>query len=580
MAAHQPQARGINRFIRHTMRRAWDRGSALKQRKDDMTTGIEAAQNSERQQNINRSNKKVYLVGGGIASLAAAAFLIRDGGLLGKNITILEELDRLGGSLDGAGSPENGYVLRGGRMIESKYLCSYDLFSSIPTLGRSKTVTQEIFEWNEVMKTGSHARLLRDGQPIDGPEFGLREKDILTIEQIILEPESLLGKTSIEDQFDSEFFKTNFWLMWCSTFAFQPWHSAVEFKRYVVRFTHMVQGFNHLKGVMRTVYNQYDSLVRPLHRYLLERNVNFQLKTAVQDLVLCRETDADGVVEKILYTQDGQPGEIAVGLEDIVIVTLGSMTEASALGSNDTVAPLKGKRDGGAWTLWEKIAAGRPEFGNPGVFNNHIDESKWISTTTTLFDPTFFRFVRDLTGNVPGEGGLVTFADSNWLCSIVLPAQPHFIGQPDNVNVFWGYGLRVDQPGNFVNKTMQECTGREMLTEFLGHLKVSTAEKAKILDTSITIPCMMPFITSQFLRREKGDRPAVLPKGWKNLAFMGQFCEQPDDVVFTVEYSVRSAANAAYGLLGLDRTPPAVYKGQQDPRVLYKAFKRLHDIAS
>ncbi len=50
-------------------------------------------------------------------------------------------------------------------------------------------------------------------------------------------------------------------------------------------------------------------------------------------------------------------------------------------------------------------------------------------------------------------------------------------------------------------------------------------------------------------------------------------------IMFTVEYSVRSAANAVYGLLGIDRKPPAVYKGQYDPSVLYKAFKGLHGIA-
>jgi len=543
-----------------------------------MTSGIEAEQSLERRHNVDRSNRKVYLVGGGIASLAAAEFLIRDGGILGKNITVLEELDRLGGSLDGSGSPETGYVLRGGRMLESKYLCTYDLFASVPTLDRSKTVTQEIFEWNEVIKTGSHARLLRNGQPLDGPEFGLREKHILKIEWLIVEPESLLGKTSIEDQFGEDFFTTNFWLMWCTTFAFQPWHSAVEFKRYLVRFAHMVQGFNRLKGIMRTVYNQYDSLVRPLERYLMEREVDFQLKTTVVDLGLRKEPNEDGVVEKILYTQEASSGEIAVEPDDLVIVTLGSMTEASSLGSNDSAAPLRGKRDGGAWTFWEKIARGRPEFGHPEVFADHIEESKWISTTTTLFDPAFFRIMRERTGNVAGEGGLVTFTDSNWLCSIVLTAQPHFIDQPGNVSVFWGYGLRVEQPGNFVHKPMQECTGRDMLTEFLGHLQVSGEEQAAILDNSITIPCMMPFITSQFLRRDKGDRPDVLPRGWKNLAFTGQFCEQPDDVVFTVEYSVRSAANAAYGLLGLERKPPAVYQGKHDLGVLYKAYKGLHDI--
>ena len=210
-----------------------------------------------RRNGSDRSPRKVYLVGGGIASLAAAVFMIRDGDIPGHNITILEELDKLGGSLDGSGSPQNGYVLRGGRMLESKYVCTYELFSSIPALDGSKTVTQEILEWNVTMTTSSKSRLVRDGHRETAPEFGLSEKHILTIERLALEPEDMLGETSIADQFDPTFFKTNFWFMWCTTFAFQPWHSAVEFKRYLVRFAHMVAGFNRLQGITRTVFNQY-----------------------------------------------------------------------------------------------------------------------------------------------------------------------------------------------------------------------------------------------------------------------------------------------------------------------------------
>lgn len=543
-----------------------------------MTTLYEA-QAQEKAENADRSKTHFYLVGGGIASLAAAAFLIRDGGILGKNITILEEMDRLGGSLDGAGSPQAGYVIRGGRMMESKYLCTYDLFSSVPTLDRSKTVTQEIFEWNEVIKTHSHARLVRDGQPIHAPDFQLTEKQILKIEWLIAVPESTLGNSSIVEQMGPEFLQTNFWFMWCTTFAFQPWHSAVEFKRYLARFTHMVDGFNQLHGIMRTVLNQYDSLVRPLVQFLTERNVQFHLNTRVVDLVLDNGTGQEGTVTGIVCTRDGQTTTIPLTGLDKVIVTLGSMTEASSLGDNDTPATLKGKRDGGAWTLWEKIAKGRSEFGKPQVFSDHIEESKWMSSTTTLYDHSFVNYVRDLTGNIPGEGGLVTFTDSNWLCSIVIPAQPHFANQPEDVDVFWAYGLYVDKPGNFVPKPMQECTGRELLEEFLGHLRVPEELRASILAHSKTIPCIMPFITSQFLRREPGDRPEIRPKGWKNLAFTGQFTEQPDDVVFTVEYSVRNAASAVYSLLGLDRTPPPVYKGQYDPRVLFRAFKGLHGLS-
>ena len=135
-------------------------------------------------------NAVFYLVGGGIASLAAAAFLIRDGGVRGQNIMILEESGKMGGSLDGAGTPQDGYVIRGGRMLESKYLCTFDLFSSIPTLDDSKTVTQEIFEFHEMLKTSSKSRLFRGGHRIDAPRYGLSEKHILTLERLGLEPEA------------------------------------------------------------------------------------------------------------------------------------------------------------------------------------------------------------------------------------------------------------------------------------------------------------------------------------------------------------------------------------------------------
>lgn len=115
------------------------------------------------------------------------------------------------------------------------------------------------------------------------------------------------------------------------------------------------------------------------------------------------------------------------------------------------------------------------------------------------------------------------------------------------------------------------------MTEILGHLRIES-DASQILDAAICIPCLMPFITSQFLRRESGDRPQVMPKGSKNLAFMGQFCELPDDEVFTVGYSIRSAQTAVYSLLQINREPPAVYKGKFDPRVLFRAFLALHDI--
>ena len=521
-------------------------------------------------------DSKTYLVGGGIASLAAAVFLIRDGFIPGHTITILEESSRIGGSLDAAGSPDHGYVMRGGRMIESKYLCTFDLFSSIPTLDGTRTVTREIFDWNETMKTASKSRLFRNGHSIDAPKFGLSESHIMTLERLALEPEQLLGRSAISDQFNPEFFETDFWHMWCTTFAFQPWHSAVEFKRYLIRFTHMVSGFNTLSGIMRTVYNQYDSMVRPLQKWLEERGVIFMLKTRVTDLSFYYE-EGSYYVDQIIFNDGDCLKELAVNEQDRVIVTLGSMTEASSLGSMDSPPALLGMPNEGSWALWEKIAEDHSQFGRPKNFADHIEQSKWVSFTTTLHDLTLFQLIHDLSGNVPGEGGLITFPKSSWLASIVLPHQPHFIGQPEDVQVLWGYGLFVDVPGNFVKKPMSACTGREIMTEILGHLHLE-AHAARILEAATCIPCMMPFITSQFLPRSKGDRPQVIPEGSKNLAFVGQYCEMPDDVVFTVEYSVRSAQTAVYSMLGLDKEPPSVYKGNYNLRVLLEAFMTLHEI--
>jgi oleate hydratase len=300
------------------------------------------------------------------------------------------------------------------------------------------------------------------------------------------------------------------------------------------------------------------------------------LNTTVADLVLLQDR-AGFAVDKIVVEEDGVLKKICVTEDDRVIVTLGSMTEGSSLGSMDSAAALLGKADGGSWILWEKIAAGKTQFGHPSNFADHIEQSKWMSFTTTLRDSTFFELIRDLTGNVPGEGGLITFPESSWLASIVLPHQPHFISQPEGVQVFWGYGLFVDIPGNFVKKPMSACTGREIMTEIIGHLLISE-HGSRILDTCTCIPCMMPFITSQFLPRSMGDRAMVRPDGSKNLAFVGQYCEIPDDVVFTVEYSIRSAQMAVYSLLNLNKEIPAVYKGQFNPRVLLEAFRALHEI--
>ena len=137
-------------------------------------------------------------------------------------------------------------------------------------------------------------------------------------------------------------------------------------------------------------------------------------------------------MDGIACERDGQADEIEVDANDFVLVTLGSMTEASSLGSMDSAPVLTANLTAVPGRFGRRSPLAGPSSDVQLTFTDHIDESKWVSFTTTLHDPTFFHLVRDLTGNVPGEGGLITFPESSWLASIVLPHQPHFIGQPAN----------------------------------------------------------------------------------------------------------------------------------------------------
>jgi oleate hydratase len=521
------------------------------------------------------ANSKAYLVGGGIGSLAAAAFMIRDGSMPGENISILEAASVMGGSLDGAGTAGGGYSLRGGRMLTTdNYECTWDLYRSIPSLSNeSRTVFDETVEFNEKYKANSMARLVdcrRAKVPVTSMGFSMQDRiELLKLSQA---EEDAIAASCITDWLSPGFFETRFWLMWSTTFAFQPWHSAIEFKRYLHRFMLEFSRIETLAGVKRTIYNQYESLVLPLQAWLKGQGVHLVTGCNVTDLT--HETkEGEFIVTGIHCLRSGAIEVIPVKEGDFVFLQNGSMTDASSLGSMTSAPERLTKAQSSSWTVWEKLAEGRPQFGNPTVFNTCIAQSCWESFTVTLSNTAFFDGMNQFSGNEPGTGGLVTFKDSNWLMSIVLAHQPHFLNQPPNVQVFWGYALFPERVGNFIPKAMAECNGAEILQELCGHLRFDL----RTVESANCIPCRMPYITSMFMPRLRGDRPLPVPPGSRNFAFISQFVEIPEDTVFTVEYSVRAAQMAVYQLLGIKRNIPPVTPHDKSLRTrfdaLIKAFK-------
>jgi oleate hydratase len=520
-----------------------------------------------------QENSKVYLIGSGIAGLASAVYLVKDAGVPGENIHILEKDSIPGGATDGAGDKDKGFVVRGGRMHEMHYECYWELLSHIPSLeDENISVRDESYEFNERFVSNGQARLLKGGKKVDVSTYGLSFKQQTDLLKLTFVSEGMLGNKRIEDWFDHEFFETNFWYIWTTMFAFQKWSSLAEMRRYMKRFIHLIDGLPRLGGVMRTKYNQYDSVVRPMRKYLEEKGVKFDMGKEVVDIDF--DLSADQKSATVLHLKDKT--EIVLGSHDFVFITNGSITESSDNGTWDTPAKLKGMEESGSWKLWKKLAKKDKAFGNPDPFCDNIDLQKWYSFTATMKDSTFHDYMENFSGNVDGTGGLVTLTDSNWLMSFVIARQPHFPNQPDDVKIFWGYGLYPDRKGNYIDKTMAECSGAEMLEELYFHLKIQDIMKPVTQAGKVNcIPVAMPFIDSLFMPRVMGDRPDVIPEGATNFAFLGQFAEAPDDCVFTVEYSVRTAQMAVYGLFDTGKKVHPMYDSAHNPKYLLGALKAI-----
>lgn len=527
--------------------------------------------------------KSAYLVGAGLASLAAACFLVRDGQMKGEHIHILEELDIAGGACDGIKDVQKGFVIRGGREMENHFECLWDLFRSIPSIETEGLSVLDEYYW--LNKKDPNYSLMRatvnrgEDAHTDG-KFTLSDTASMEIIQLFMSRNESLYDKKIKDVFTQEFFESNFWLYWRTMFAFEDWHSALEMKLYIQRFIHHIGGLPDFSTLKFTKYNQYESLILPMIKYLESHGVHFQYNTIVNNVIF-EINDDKKVAKQIACTHNGKEETIDLVEEDLVFITNGSCTENSTLG-DDNHAPGLNTSEGACWRLWRNIAKQDSAFGRPDKFCTNIDQTNWESATITTLDNRIPPYIEKVCKRNPFSGkvvtgGIVTVKDSSWLMSYTLNRQPHFKEQLDNQLVVWVYGLFTDVEGDFIKKPMKECSGNEITQEWLYHLGVPVEEIPDMANSSHCIPCMMPYITSFFMPRTAGDRPKVVPEKSVNFAFIGQFSDTVRDTVFTTEYSVRTAMEAVYTLLNVDRGVPEVFASCYDVRVLLDSTAKMLD---
>ena len=534
----------------------------------------------------NVDNKNAYIVGSGLAALAAACFLVRDGQMPGKNIHILEAMDIAGGACDGIYDPTRGYVMRGGREMENHFECLWDLFRSIPSLEiEGASVLDEYYWLNKHDPNYSLCRAtINQGKDAhtDG-KFDLSTKGAMEIAKLFMTPDEDLYDKTIEDVFDEEVFDSTFWMYWRSMFAFENWHSALEMKLYFQRFIHHISGLPDFSALKFTRYNQYESLILPMQKYLEAHGVDFQFNTEVTNVEF--EFVQDKKIAKTIECKvNGTETGIVLTENDLVFVTNGSCTEGTIYGDQDHAPNGDAEvRTSGCWSLWKNIAKQDPSFGHPEKFCSDISKTNWESATVTTLDDKIIPYITNICKRDPRSGktvtgGIVTCRDSSWLLSWTINRQGQFKNQDPNKVCVWVYGLFTDVDGDYIKKPMRECTGKEITEEWLYHLGVPTDQIEELATNSARcVPTMMPYITAFFMPRTKGDRPDVIPDGCVNFAFLGQFADTPRDTVFTTEYSVRTAMEAVYGLLGVDRGVPEVWGSVYDVRELLDSSVKLMD---
>ena len=531
-------------------------------------------------------HKSAYIIGTGLAALSAACYLVRDGQMKGERIHIFEKDPIPGGACDGFEYPGVGYVMRGGREMDNHFEVMWDLFRSIPSIETEGVSVLDEYYWlnkEDPNYSLCRATVNRGQDAHTDKKFAVSDKAQMEIMRLFFTPDEELYDKRIDEYFDDEVFDSNFWLYWRTMFAFENWHSALEMKRYIKRYIHHIGGLPDFTALRFTKYNQYESMILPMVKYLENAGVVFHYNTKVVNVEF-DVTSNRKQATRIEIEAEGETRFVDLTEDDLVFITNGGCVENSAMGSQNTPAPYNPEiKPGGGWDMWRRIAAQSPDFGNPDKFCYDSELCNWMSATVETLDQRIIPYITNIckrdpfTGKVV-TGGIVSVKDSSWLLSWTINRQPQFRSQPKDHCLVWVYALFNDRPGDYVKKPMRDCTGKEICMEWLYHIGVPENEIEELAENSAnTVPVMMPYIDAFFMPRNDTDRPKVVPDGAVNFAFIGQFAETARDTIFTTEYSMRTGMEAVYTLLNVDRGVPEVWCSTYDVRDLLNATVKLRD---
>ncbi|KAJ5987120.1 hypothetical protein N7451_011485 [Penicillium sp. IBT 35674x] len=500
---------------------------------------------------------EAWILGSGTAPLASALYLVQFAKVPASQVHVLDSHISMGQVLHNNGDPIHGYDQFAGCLPVPVGKPLKELLSMVPSVARlGHTVMDDIksAETGRIKQTASRTRFLvqrnNSLHDIHTKSLNLNPKHRMELILFMLKGEKRLGRNQIRDFLPNSFFQSTFWTIWSAQFGFQPWHSAIEFRRAVRQHLGGFHNLSILNCLDITGYYQQDSVFLPIFLHLQSLGVDFHFDTTITDII---STVRDGQerISQLRMIQNGFSMQQKISDDDIVFITPGSTVSGMTRGTNDhppgrhSLEPHDELDEN--WAIWLEIGTRNDILGNPYNFCTRESESLLESFTITTSDPGLIEYIDLHTHNHTEAGSIISFDESPWKLTCCIPTQPVFVHQPANIRIFWGFALFARRQGDYVRKPMYDCSGAEITKELLGHLHFASQPSK-----TTTIPRVMPRMTAMLLIRSPNDRPQVIPPSISNLALIGPFVEIPHYSCVDTSYGVRTAQLAVSRLMGLD----------------------------
>ena len=497
--------------------------------------------------------KNIYFAGGGMAALSGAFYLIHDCGVPGECIHIFEASSTLGGSFNIGGSAEHGYITAASVPLRISGRSNMaDMLSKLPSANLpDMSVADEIRSFENANPLGAFSRLV-DENCLETDNIGVSKKTIRRIKALLSAKDPELFDISIQAYFSDtpDFLLSGLWGAISTAYLLKPESAVIELRN-LLRTADIPELFG-MKNTARSQLNLQETIVEALVRYLDAHNVNFSTHCRVVDLDF---EEAVGRVCAIHLNDNGTAKTFYLNKNDLCFVTNGSASECATVGDYNCPAPQHEDAPA-SMALWRNIAGKCHGLGSPEKFFAS-DDTEVISFTITSSSPLLLELIKQHASGSSSCGTLTTFTASPWALTVMCPPQPYFSEQDDDTFVICGWGINVGVPGKYIEKTMKQSSGAEILFELVKLMHIEDRWD-EITDSTINvIPCAMPFAASAAMPCSDGDKPLVIPFKTGNTAFIGRFARLGCGVSGSCEYTVRTAREAAYRLTGTKKSSAA-----------------------